>query len=175
MPKVLISDELSPKALAIFRSRGIETDVCVGLKKADLLKVIERHGDTVGRDTDQIEKTIMMGLTYRAPAEREKAALARITAISGATPEQARRQMMIGSREECLETIDRYLKVGVTHFIFTLPRPFYLGAYRRRSIDVIAGARTTWKATRTAAAMSMTSHPLRSAWEAFPWEMNLRW
>ena len=29
---------------------------------ADLLKVIERHGDTVGRDTDQIEKTIMMGL-----------------------------------------------------------------------------------------------------------------
>ena len=81
---------------------------------ADLLKVIERHGDTVGRDTDQIEKTIMMGLTYRASAEHEKAALGRIMAISGATPEQARRQMMIGSREECLETIDRYLKVGVT-------------------------------------------------------------
>ena len=34
---------------------------------------------------------------------------------------------MIGAREECLATIDRYLKVGVTHFIFTLPRPFYRG------------------------------------------------
>ena len=55
---------------------------------ADLSKVIERHSDTVGRDTDEIEKTIMMGLTYRAPADRENAAIGRITAISGATPEQ---------------------------------------------------------------------------------------
>jgi len=30
----------------------------------------DRFGDTVGRDTDQIEKTIMMGLCYRAPAVR---------------------------------------------------------------------------------------------------------
>jgi hypothetical protein len=52
----------------------------------------------------------MMGLTYRAPAEREKAALGRIMAISGSTPEQARCQLMIGPREECMETIDRYLK-----------------------------------------------------------------
>ena len=109
---------------------------------AALLKVIERHGDTVGRDTDQIEKTIMMGLTYRAPAEREKAALDRITAISGSTPEQARRQMMIGSREECLETIDRYLKVGVTHFIFTLPRPFYLDEVQRFAEEVIPAVRS---------------------------------
>ncbi len=40
MPKVLIADELSPKALEIFRSRGIEVDVRVGLKKAELLKII---------------------------------------------------------------------------------------------------------------------------------------
>jgi alkanesulfonate monooxygenase SsuD/methylene tetrahydromethanopterin reductase-like flavin-dependent oxidoreductase (luciferase family) len=109
---------------------------------ADLLKVIERHGDAVGRDTDQIEKTIMMGLTYRAPAEREKAALGRIMAISGATPDQARRQMMIGSREECLETIDRYIKVGVTHFIFTLPRPFYLDEVQRFAEEVIPAVRS---------------------------------
>jgi hypothetical protein len=30
----------------------------------------DRFGDTVGRDTDQIEKTIMMGLCYRASAVR---------------------------------------------------------------------------------------------------------
>jgi alkanesulfonate monooxygenase SsuD/methylene tetrahydromethanopterin reductase-like flavin-dependent oxidoreductase (luciferase family) len=104
--------------------------------------VIERHGDTVGRDTDQIEKTIMIGLSYGAPAEREKATLGRIMAISGATAEQARRQMMIGSREECLATIDRYLKAGVTHFIFTLPRPFYADEVQRFAEDVIPVVRS---------------------------------
>ena len=109
---------------------------------AELSKVIERHGDTVGRDTDQIEKTIMIGLSYGAPAEREKSALGRIMAVSGATAEQARRQMMIGSREECLETIDRYLKAGVTHFIFTLPRPFYPDEVQRFAEDVIPAVRS---------------------------------
>ncbi len=33
MPKVLIADELSPSALDIFRRRGVEVDVKVGLKK----------------------------------------------------------------------------------------------------------------------------------------------
>ena len=110
---------------------------------AALLKVIERHGDTIGRDTDQIEKTVMMVLTYRAPAERERAGIDRIAAMSGATPEQARRQMMIGSREECLETIDRYLKVGVTHFILTLPRPFYPDEVQRFAEEVIPAVRSS--------------------------------
>ena len=37
MPKILIADELSPRALDIFRSRGLEVDVNVGLKKPDLI------------------------------------------------------------------------------------------------------------------------------------------
>ena len=32
MPKVLISDKLSPAAVEIFKERGIETDVKTGLK-----------------------------------------------------------------------------------------------------------------------------------------------
>jgi alkanesulfonate monooxygenase SsuD/methylene tetrahydromethanopterin reductase-like flavin-dependent oxidoreductase (luciferase family) len=110
---------------------------------AELSKVIERHGDTVGRDTDQIEKTIMMGLCYRAPAERETAALGRVAAIAGISPDQARRQLMIGSQEECLATIDRYLKAGVTHFIFTLPRPFFLDEVQRFAEEVIPAVRAS--------------------------------
>jgi len=41
MPKVLIADELSPRALEIFRERGVEVDVNTGLKKPELLKIIE--------------------------------------------------------------------------------------------------------------------------------------
>ena len=32
MPKVLIADELSPRAVAVFAERGIEADVAIGLK-----------------------------------------------------------------------------------------------------------------------------------------------
>jgi F420-dependent oxidoreductase-like protein len=108
----------------------------------ELTKVIERHGDTVGRDTDQIEKTIMMGFCYRAPADRERVAIGRFTAVTGASEEQARRQMMIGSRDECLDTIDRYRKAGVTHFIFTLPRPFYLDEVQAFAEEVIPEVRS---------------------------------
>ena len=40
MPKVLISDSLSPAAVAIFKDRGVEADVKTGLTKDELLKII---------------------------------------------------------------------------------------------------------------------------------------
>ena len=39
MPKVLISDELSPSAVAIFRDRGIDVDLKPGLKPGRLPQV----------------------------------------------------------------------------------------------------------------------------------------
>ena len=40
MPKVLISDKLSPAAVKIFEDRGIEVDVKPGLDKDELAKII---------------------------------------------------------------------------------------------------------------------------------------
>ncbi|BBK35018.1 D-3-phosphoglycerate dehydrogenase [Allostella sp. ATCC 35155] len=40
MPKVLIADSLSPRAVEIFRRRGIEVDVKTGLKPAELRAII---------------------------------------------------------------------------------------------------------------------------------------
>ena len=40
MPRVLIADDLSPAAVAIFKERGVDADVKVGLSKDDLLKII---------------------------------------------------------------------------------------------------------------------------------------
>ena len=108
---------------------------------AELSKVIERHGDTVGRDTDQIEKSIMMGLCYRAPKERESASVALISAMSNTPPEQARRQLMVGSREECLETIERYNRAGVTHFIFMQLKPYFFEDLQAFAEEVIPAVR----------------------------------
>ncbi len=43
MPKVLISDELSQAAIDIFKSRGIDVDFKPGLKKDDLLAIIDQY------------------------------------------------------------------------------------------------------------------------------------
>jgi F420-dependent oxidoreductase-like protein len=88
-----------------------------------LIGVIERHGDTVGRNTDEIEKTIMMPLCYRASKDREQLIAGTVASMARVTPEQARDRIMIGSKQECLDKIDQYLKAGVTHFIFSLRWP----------------------------------------------------
>ena len=40
MPKVLISDKMSPLAAEVFENRGIEVDVKTGLDKDELAKII---------------------------------------------------------------------------------------------------------------------------------------
>ena len=58
-PKVLISDELSPAAVEIFKERGLEVDVKVGLSKEELEKVIgEYDGLAVRSATKVTEKVI---------------------------------------------------------------------------------------------------------------------
>src|SRR5580700_7334070 len=83
-----------------------------------LISVIERHGDTVGRDTDEIEITLAMGLCYKAPKEREEMLSQVVAMMAQTTPELARQRMIIGSKQECVDKIEGYLKAGVTHFLF---------------------------------------------------------
>src|ERR1700691_1312605 len=59
VPKVLIADELSPRALDIFRSRGVEVDVRVGLKKAELLRIIGNYDGLAIRSATKADKDII--------------------------------------------------------------------------------------------------------------------
>ncbi len=59
MPKVLIADDLSPKALDIFRGRGVEVDVRAGLKKADLIKIIGAYDGLAVRSATKVDKDVI--------------------------------------------------------------------------------------------------------------------
>jgi len=83
-----------------------------------LIGVIERHGDTVGRNTDEIEKTLALGLCYKAPKQREEMLSSVVAMMAQTTPERARDLMIVGSKQECVDKLERYIKAGVTHFIF---------------------------------------------------------
>jgi D-3-phosphoglycerate dehydrogenase len=57
--KVLIADELSPKALEIFRSHGVEVDVRIGLKKPDLLSIIGGYDGLAVRSATKADKDVI--------------------------------------------------------------------------------------------------------------------
>jgi D-3-phosphoglycerate dehydrogenase len=59
MPKVLIADELSAAAIAIFKNRDIEVDVKVGLKKPELLQVIGAYDGLAVRSATKADKDVI--------------------------------------------------------------------------------------------------------------------
>jgi D-3-phosphoglycerate dehydrogenase len=59
MPRVLIADELSPRALEIFRSRGVDVDVKVGLKKPELIDIIAEYDGLAVRSATKADKDVI--------------------------------------------------------------------------------------------------------------------
>jgi alkanesulfonate monooxygenase SsuD/methylene tetrahydromethanopterin reductase-like flavin-dependent oxidoreductase (luciferase family) len=106
-----------------------------------LIDIIRRHGETEGRDPERIEKTVMIPLCYRAPAEREAYVLGTIAALRQISPEEARPQIMIGDTQECLDTVDRFVRAGVTHFIFMLFAPIAVDELQAFAENVIPAVR----------------------------------
>jgi D-3-phosphoglycerate dehydrogenase len=59
MPKVLISDKLSPAAIAIFKERGIEADVKTGLTPAELRDIIGAYDGLAIRSATKVTKELL--------------------------------------------------------------------------------------------------------------------
>ena len=59
MPKVLISDKLSPAAVEIFRRRGIEVDFKPGLAPAELRAAIGRYDGLAVRSATKVTRELM--------------------------------------------------------------------------------------------------------------------
>ena len=107
---------------------------------AELVAIIEHHGEKVRRDTTAIEKTIMLPLCYRAP-DREQFVCHLVANMRQTTPEVARKSIMIGDKQECLDTVERFTKVGVTHFIFMLFQPVFVDEVQGFAEEVAPAAR----------------------------------
>lgn len=63
MPKVLISDKMSPKAAQIFRERGIEVDEITGLAKDELIKIIGQYDGLAIRSATKVTKEVLEAAT----------------------------------------------------------------------------------------------------------------
>ncbi len=59
MPKVLISDELSARAVEVFRARGLEVDVAVGLEPEELLARIGAYDGLALRSATKVTAQVI--------------------------------------------------------------------------------------------------------------------
>lgn len=62
-PKVLISDALSPRAVAIFKERGIEVDQKIGLKPEELKAIIGEYDGLAIRSSTKVVPDILAAAT----------------------------------------------------------------------------------------------------------------
>jgi len=83
-----------------------------------LIEVIKGHADTVARDAEEIEITEMMAMSFKPSRDREQMITGLIAMMAQTTPDAARDRIIIGSKQECIDKIERFVKAGVTHFIF---------------------------------------------------------
>ncbi|HYZ22180.1 MAG TPA: phosphoglycerate dehydrogenase [Rhodopila sp.] len=63
MPKVLISDKLSPAAVQIFKNRGIELDLRPGLSPAELRAIIGAYDGLAVRSATKVTKELLEAAT----------------------------------------------------------------------------------------------------------------
>ena len=63
MPKVLISDKMSPKAAEIFRARGVEVDEKPGLTKDELIAIIGDYDGLAIRSATKVTKEVLAAAT----------------------------------------------------------------------------------------------------------------
>jgi len=63
MPKVLIADQMSPRAAEIFRERGVEVDERLGLKPAELLAVVGGYDGLAVRSSTKVTREVLTAAT----------------------------------------------------------------------------------------------------------------
>jgi hypothetical protein len=80
-----------------------------------------------GRNTYAIEVSEMIVLVYNMPKERQDFFFQSVAMVGQATPDKARDRMIIDSRQGSIERVGRFIKAGVTHFIFLRTAPLIVG------------------------------------------------
>jgi alkanesulfonate monooxygenase SsuD/methylene tetrahydromethanopterin reductase-like flavin-dependent oxidoreductase (luciferase family) len=83
----------------------------------------------------------MIPLCYKARPEREQMVQHLMATLRQVDSSQVRQQIMIGGKQECLDTVERFTRVGVTHFIFMLFQPIFLEEVQAFAEEVIPATR----------------------------------
>lgn len=107
----------------------------------ELIDVIRGHGDRVGRDTDEIEKTAMLFMCYSEDEALQNGYADLLASAYEVSRDEAKNQMFCGGRDALIERAHAYVAAGVTHFIFVTLAPYNREMLQAFAEDVIPAFR----------------------------------
>jgi F420-dependent oxidoreductase-like protein len=100
------------------------------------IAVLEEHCRSERRDAGRIERSVLVPAAVGDDEASFAPLIEGYAAYQGLTPEEARSWMLVGSADDVSRQIDRYLAVGVTHFMLTLT-PFNFDVMERFAAEVM--------------------------------------
>jgi F420-dependent oxidoreductase-like protein len=84
------------------------------------IAILGEHCRAAGRDVERIEKSVLIPALLDADPAASEPMVQGYAMYQGISPDEARSWMLLGRPEAVAEQIERYLAVGVTHFILQL-------------------------------------------------------
>ncbi|HKP86686.1 MAG TPA: LLM class F420-dependent oxidoreductase [Blastocatellia bacterium] len=101
------------------------------------IEVLKGHCAQVGRNFDEIEISWAGAGLVTDSREEKDALLGRLAEAFGVTPEQYGEGALVGSASEVRDRIQKYIDIGVTHFIWMGTAPFNHDSIRRFAEEVM--------------------------------------
>jgi len=87
------------------------------------LDVLAEHCRAVGRNPQDIRKSLVVQAVVRQDASSVKVQVERLAKARGVTPAQLQGRMIFGTPEQCVEQLLPYVKLGVSDFIIGARAP----------------------------------------------------
>ncbi len=84
------------------------------------IAILADHCRAAGRDAERIEKSVLLPASLEEKPAAWEPMIQGYAMYQGISPEEAQSWMLLGKPEMVAEQIERYLAVGVTHFILQL-------------------------------------------------------
>jgi F420-dependent oxidoreductase-like protein len=101
------------------------------------LEVLKRHCEEIGRDYGEIEKSCSTDVII-GESEKEIQSIVRELVKDGwDIKEESRENQLIGTPEQCVEQLKRFVEVGTTYFIFHFARGLETRSYELFAKEVI--------------------------------------
>ena len=102
------------------------------------IKVLEQHCADIGRDPNEITKSVFGPVLLIDDEERAQQLRERMAGMSDTTPERARDVLPIGNGEHVRRVIESFAEAGVSYVIMMSRPPYNFDLYRRISEEVVA-------------------------------------
>ena len=102
------------------------------------IAVLERHCADVGRDPNEIIKSVFGPVLLIDDEERAQQFRERMAGMGGTTPERAAETMPIGNAAHIRGVIERFADAGISYIIMMSRAPYNFDLYRRISDEVVS-------------------------------------